>query len=225
MTWSGNLRVKSSSTLPVGSYGEKEHRRFKWVEKSHHDFNFFNPNPTQAESELFCSLSLLFSRSNFIFLSSAMWKANIQQQLWAFTLVLVQPCVTAELFLQHSTEAAQDDIRCTSGLECFPGSSGADCHLLWYDDRDAISEGLSSAFSPYFHLLLFLEQLITEKKTFYLTADSPNILEEWIRVLQNILKVQASSPLCVETMAKPTVRGWLTKVCYNQHSTVLLGDL
>lgn len=55
-------------------------------------------------------------------------------------------------------------------------------------------------------------QLITEKKTFYLTADSPNILEEWIRVLQNILKVQASSPVTVETAAKPTVRGWLTKV-------------
>uniref|UniRef100_A0A3B5A0Y7 Pleckstrin homology, MyTH4 and FERM domain containing H1 n=1 Tax=Stegastes partitus TaxID=144197 RepID=A0A3B5A0Y7_9TELE len=55
-------------------------------------------------------------------------------------------------------------------------------------------------------------QLITEKKTFYLTADSPNILEEWIRVLQNILKVQASSPVTVETAGKPTVRGWLTKV-------------
>ena len=57
-----------------------------------------------------------------------------------------------------------------------------------------------------------LDQLITEKKTFCLTADSPNILEEWIRVLQNILKVQASSPPTVETTAKPTVRGWLTKV-------------
>ncbi len=64
--------------------------------------------------------------------------------------------------------------------------------------------------------LIFLpfsfNQLITEKKTFYLTADSPNILEEWIRVLQNILKVQASSPVTMETAAKPTVRGWLTKV-------------
>uniref|UniRef100_A0A3P8V9Z6 Pleckstrin homology domain containing, family H (with MyTH4 domain) member 1 n=1 Tax=Cynoglossus semilaevis TaxID=244447 RepID=A0A3P8V9Z6_CYNSE len=63
-------------------------------------------------------------------------------------------------------------------------------------------------------------QLITEKKTFYLTADSPNILEEWIRVLQNILKVQASSPLCVETMAKPTVRGWLTKVKHGHSKLV-----
>uniref|UniRef100_A0A3Q1CU58 Pleckstrin homology, MyTH4 and FERM domain containing H1 n=1 Tax=Amphiprion ocellaris TaxID=80972 RepID=A0A3Q1CU58_AMPOC len=63
-------------------------------------------------------------------------------------------------------------------------------------------------------------QLITEKKTFYLTADSPNILEEWIRVLQNILKVQASSPVTVETAAKPTVRGWLTKVKHGHSKLV-----
>ncbi|XP_068437157.1 pleckstrin homology domain-containing family H member 1 [Clinocottus analis] len=63
-------------------------------------------------------------------------------------------------------------------------------------------------------------QLITEKKTFYLTADSPNILEEWIRVLQNILKVQASSPVNVETSTKPTARGWLTKVKHG-HSKLL----
>ncbi|KAJ8340960.1 hypothetical protein SKAU_G00332510 [Synaphobranchus kaupii] len=63
-------------------------------------------------------------------------------------------------------------------------------------------------------------QLIMEKKTFYLTADSPNILEEWIRVLQNVLKVQASSPIAVETAAKPTVRGWLTKVKHGHSKLV-----
>ncbi|XP_017332438.2 pleckstrin homology domain-containing family H member 1 isoform X1 [Ictalurus punctatus] len=63
-------------------------------------------------------------------------------------------------------------------------------------------------------------QLITEKKTFYLTADSPNILEEWIRVLQNILKVQASGPFSTETQAKPTVRGWLTKVKHGHSKLV-----
>nr|XP_057912488.1 pleckstrin homology domain-containing family H member 1 [Doryrhamphus excisus]XP_057912489.1 pleckstrin homology domain-containing family H member 1 [Doryrhamphus excisus]XP_057912490.1 pleckstrin homology domain-containing family H member 1 [Doryrhamphus excisus]XP_057912491.1 pleckstrin homology domain-containing family H member 1 [Doryrhamphus excisus]XP_057912492.1 pleckstrin homology domain-containing family H member 1 [Doryrhamphus excisus] len=64
-------------------------------------------------------------------------------------------------------------------------------------------------------------QLITENKTFYLTADSPNILEEWIRVLQNILKVQASSPVSLElTSAKPTVRGWLTKVKHGHSKLV-----
>ncbi|XP_068195586.1 pleckstrin homology domain-containing family H member 1 [Antennarius striatus] len=63
-------------------------------------------------------------------------------------------------------------------------------------------------------------QLITEKKTFILTADSPNILEEWVRVLQNILKVQASSAVTMENGAKPTVRGWLTKVKHGHSKLV-----
>ncbi|XP_077477828.1 pleckstrin homology domain-containing family H member 1 isoform X2 [Stigmatopora argus] len=64
-------------------------------------------------------------------------------------------------------------------------------------------------------------QLITEKKTFYLAADSPNILEEWIRVLQNVLSVQVSSPAGVEmTSVKPTVTGWLTKVKHGHSKMV-----
>uniref|UniRef100_A0A8C5AN99 Pleckstrin homology domain containing, family H (with MyTH4 domain) member 1 n=1 Tax=Gadus morhua TaxID=8049 RepID=A0A8C5AN99_GADMO len=63
-------------------------------------------------------------------------------------------------------------------------------------------------------------QLVTEKKTFFLTADSPNILEEWIRVLQNVLKVQASGPVAVETASKPAARGWLTKVKHGHSKLV-----
>jgi len=56
---------------------------------------------------------------------------------------------------------------------------------------------------------------MTEKRTYFLTADSPNILEEWIHVLQSILRVQATSPVGVpHSDAKPTVKGWLTKVKY-----------
>uniref|UniRef100_A0A8C0ZD49 Pleckstrin homology, MyTH4 and FERM domain containing H2 n=1 Tax=Cyanistes caeruleus TaxID=156563 RepID=A0A8C0ZD49_CYACU len=55
-------------------------------------------------------------------------------------------------------------------------------------------------------------QLTTEKRTYYLTADSPNILEEWIKVLQNVLKIQAASPLFVQSEIKPTMKGLLTKV-------------
>ncbi|XP_048455901.1 pleckstrin homology domain-containing family H member 1 [Rhincodon typus] len=55
-------------------------------------------------------------------------------------------------------------------------------------------------------------QLVTGKRTYYLTADSPNILEEWIRVLQSILKVQLAGPVIPQTESKPSVRGWLTKV-------------
>ncbi|XP_036026792.1 pleckstrin homology domain-containing family H member 2 [Onychomys torridus] len=55
-------------------------------------------------------------------------------------------------------------------------------------------------------------QLATEKHTYYLTADSPNILEEWIKVLQNVLRVQAANPLCLQPEGKPTAKGLLTKV-------------
>ncbi|XP_067413879.1 pleckstrin homology domain-containing family H member 1 isoform X3 [Emydura macquarii macquarii] len=64
-------------------------------------------------------------------------------------------------------------------------------------------------------------QLITEKRTYFLTADSPNILEEWIRVLQSVLKVQVSSSAAVpQSDAKPTVKGWLTKVKHGHSKLV-----
>ncbi|XP_053315691.1 pleckstrin homology domain-containing family H member 2 [Spea bombifrons] len=55
-------------------------------------------------------------------------------------------------------------------------------------------------------------QLVTEKRTYYLTADSPNILDEWVRVLQNVLRVQAASILFTQPDVKATVKGLLTKV-------------
>lgn len=56
-------------------------------------------------------------------------------------------------------------------------------------------------------------QLISEKKTYYLTADSPGLLEEWVRVLQSLLKVQAVGPPALPRGGtKPAVKGWLTKV-------------
>uniref|UniRef100_UPI00398F201D pleckstrin homology domain-containing family H member 2 isoform X2 n=1 Tax=Pristiophorus japonicus TaxID=55135 RepID=UPI00398F201D len=61
-------------------------------------------------------------------------------------------------------------------------------------------------------LLYYKSPLITEKKTYYLTADSPNILEEWIRVLQNVLRIQAASPLFTQPDVKPSIKGLLTKV-------------
>ncbi|MGH0167792.1 UNVERIFIED_CONTAM: hypothetical protein FKN15_052776 [Acipenser sinensis] len=55
-------------------------------------------------------------------------------------------------------------------------------------------------------------QMITEKRVYYLTADSPNILEEWIHVLQNVLRVQVASLLFTQPEAKPAMKGLLTKV-------------
>ncbi|XP_004584517.2 pleckstrin homology domain-containing family H member 1 [Ochotona princeps] len=64
-------------------------------------------------------------------------------------------------------------------------------------------------------------QLISEKKTYYLTADSPSLLEEWIRVLQSLLKVQATGPPATpQGGTKPTVKGWLTKVKHGHSKLV-----
>ncbi|XP_059951941.1 pleckstrin homology domain-containing family H member 1 isoform X3 [Mesoplodon densirostris] len=64
-------------------------------------------------------------------------------------------------------------------------------------------------------------QLISEKKTYYLTADSPSLLEEWIRVLQSLLKVQAIGPPALpQGGAKPAVKGWLTKVKHGHSKLV-----
>ncbi|XP_054987136.1 pleckstrin homology domain-containing family H member 1 [Sorex araneus] len=64
-------------------------------------------------------------------------------------------------------------------------------------------------------------QLISEKKTYYLTADSPSLLEEWIRILQNLLKVQAVGPPGpLQGATKPTVKGWLTKVKHGHSKLV-----
>ncbi|EGW03191.1 Pleckstrin-likey domain-containing family H member 2, partial [Cricetulus griseus] len=60
-------------------------------------------------------------------------------------------------------------------------------------------------------LLYYKSPLTTEKHTYYLTADSPNLLEEWIKVLQNVLRVQAANPLCLQPEGKPTAKGLLTK--------------
>ncbi|KAM4853433.1 pleckstrin homology domain-containing family H member 1 [Thomomys bottae] len=64
-------------------------------------------------------------------------------------------------------------------------------------------------------------QLISGKKTFYLTADSPSVLEEWIRVLQSLLKIQATGPAALPHRGtKPTVKGWLTKVKHGHSKLV-----
>ncbi|XP_008850379.1 pleckstrin homology domain-containing family H member 1 isoform X1 [Nannospalax galili] len=64
-------------------------------------------------------------------------------------------------------------------------------------------------------------QLISENKTYYLTADSPSLLEEWIRVLQSLLKVQVTGPPALHPGGtKPTVKGWLTKVKHGHSKLV-----
>ncbi|KAG0727576.1 hypothetical protein GWK47_034334 [Chionoecetes opilio] len=52
----------------------------------------------------------------------------------------------------------------------------------------------------------------TGKKTYYLTADNTALVEDWVRVLQNVLRRNATKLLLSKEDNKPTLQGWLTKV-------------
>ncbi|XP_071044238.1 uncharacterized protein CG43867 isoform X3 [Parasteatoda tepidariorum] len=54
-------------------------------------------------------------------------------------------------------------------------------------------------------------EISTGKRVYYLTADSINMMEEWIKVLQNVLRQNATKLLLTKD-DKPTIEGWLTKV-------------
>jgi hypothetical protein len=49
-------------------------------------------------------------------------------------------------------------------------------------------------------------------KTYYLTADSGPLMEEWVRVLQNVIQRNALKLLLSRVDQKPTLAGWITKV-------------
>uniref|UniRef100_A0A8C2CZ90 Pleckstrin homology domain containing, family H (with MyTH4 domain) member 2 n=1 Tax=Cyprinus carpio TaxID=7962 RepID=A0A8C2CZ90_CYPCA len=57
-------------------------------------------------------------------------------------------------------------------------------------------------------------QVVTGKSVCNLKPDSPNLLEEWLRVLQSILRIKAASPLFTHPDTRPVMKGHLTKVKY-----------
>uniref|UniRef100_A0A671K4T1 Pleckstrin homology domain-containing family H member 2-like n=1 Tax=Sinocyclocheilus anshuiensis TaxID=1608454 RepID=A0A671K4T1_9TELE len=63
-------------------------------------------------------------------------------------------------------------------------------------------------------------QVVTGKSVCNLKADSPNLLEEWLRVLQSILRIKAASPLFTHPDAQPVMKGHLifsVKYGYSKH--------
>ena len=56
-------------------------------------------------------------------------------------------------------------------------------------------------------------EISVSKKTYYLTADSSATVEEWVRILQNVVRRNTTRILLgrVEDQ-KPTLEGWLVKV-------------
>lgn len=71
-------------------------------------------------------------------------------------------------------------------------------------------------------------EISTGKKVYYLTADSIATMEDWIRILQNVQRRNATKLLLSKEDNKPSVQGWLTKV-KNGHAKkcwcVLIGKM
>lgn len=71
-------------------------------------------------------------------------------------------------------------------------------------------------------------EIDTGKKVYYLTADSNATMDDWIRVLQNVQRRNATKLLLSRDDQKATVQGWVTKV-KNGHAkkcwSVLLGKM
>lgn len=71
-------------------------------------------------------------------------------------------------------------------------------------------------------------EINTGKKIYYLTADSSATIDDWIRVLQNVQRRNATKLLMSRNDQKPTIQGWITKV-KNGHTKkcwcILLGKM
>jgi hypothetical protein len=64
-------------------------------------------------------------------------------------------------------------------------------------------------------------EIATESKTYYLTADSQPLMEDWVRVLQNVVQRNALKLLLSrEDGISPTLQGWLLKVKHGQSKKV-----
>lgn len=55
-------------------------------------------------------------------------------------------------------------------------------------------------------------EISTPKKTYYLTADSVPAMEDWLRILHNVQRKNATKLLLSKENYKPTLQGWLTRV-------------
>ncbi|KAK3554792.1 hypothetical protein QTP70_033487, partial [Hemibagrus guttatus] len=63
-------------------------------------------------------------------------------------------------------------------------------------------------------------EVVTGKHVYHLKADSPNLLEEWLMVLQCVQKIKAASPLFTQPSVRPTVKGHLTKMKHDYSKRV-----
>ena len=65
-------------------------------------------------------------------------------------------------------------------------------------------------------------------KTYYLTADNQPLMEDWVRVLQNVVQRNALKLLLTQEDQKPSVQGWVVKVKHGHQKKcwcVLIGKM
>ncbi|XP_022810522.1 pleckstrin homology domain-containing family H member 2-like isoform X3 [Stylophora pistillata] len=55
-------------------------------------------------------------------------------------------------------------------------------------------------------------EVATPKRTFYLTGETTEVVDSWLRVLHNVMRKFSSTPLFAQVKDKEIVKGWLTKV-------------
>ncbi|CAH3122183.1 unnamed protein product [Porites lobata] len=69
-------------------------------------------------------------------------------------------------------------------------------------------------------------EVATPKRTFYLTGETKEVVDEWLRVLHNVMRKFSSTPL-LQASEKEIMKGWLTKVKHGTSKkcwTVLRGQ-
>ncbi|KAJ7357395.1 Pleckstrin y domain-containing H member 2 [Desmophyllum pertusum] len=55
-------------------------------------------------------------------------------------------------------------------------------------------------------------EVATPKRTFYLTGETTEIVDGWLRVLHSVMRKFSSTPLFAQVKDKEFMKGWLTKV-------------
>ncbi|TRY88747.1 hypothetical protein DNTS_029676 [Danionella cerebrum] len=69
-------------------------------------------------------------------------------------------------------------------------------------------------------LLYYKSPIVTGKDVCNLKADSPNLLDEWLRVLHSVLRIKAACPMLTQTNARPLMKGLLTMVKHGHSKLV-----
>ncbi|KAK2561061.1 Pleckstrin homology domain-containing family H member 2 [Acropora cervicornis] len=77
------------------------------------------------------------------------------------------------------------------------------------------------------NLYYYKSEVATPKRTFYLTGDTEEVVDDWLRVLHNVMRKFSGTPLFAQVTEKEVMKGWLTKAKHGSAKkcwTVLRGQ-